>query len=424
MRILLFTTVFLFNYIFSFCQNITGNWKGNIQVSGQHIPIIFHFYQDSLGRWDGTWDSPLQKAMNLSYSGVTVNSDSLIIDLKLISGYYSGKFINEDSISGIWHQSQMQIPLNISRTYEKFKEGSTILNPNEKEIAIDVNREIRLFGTLLSKNSRQKLAIIIPGSGPTDRNGNSSLGITSNSYKMLAEELDQQNIATFRYDKRGVGKSVINNMNETDLVFDNDIEDVKKIFKYLKDTLGYQNIYFLGHSEGSLIGMIAAQHTTAKGFISVSGASSRIDKIIIEQLSKNPKLSMMKNNAASIFSTLKKGEKVNVIPKNLQWLFKSSTQPYIISWLKYSPTLEIKKLKCPVLILQGTCDLQIKKIEAEKLHKANKNSILDIIPLMTHTLKNADARCKDKDHKTYTEASLPLNKKFVTDVVDFIKNIR
>ena len=116
----------------------------------------------------------------------------------------------------------------------------------------------------------QKLAIIIAGSGPTDRNGNNPMGVAANSYKMIADELDAQNIATFRYDKRGIGKSAINNMNEGDLVFDDYIKDAVKIFDYMKDSLGFKNIYFIGHSEGSLIGMVASQRVPVKGFISIS----------------------------------------------------------------------------------------------------------------------------------------------------------
>lgn len=421
MRKLFFVNLFILLCSSSFSQNITGNWQGNIELNGQSIPIVFHFHKDSSGRWDGKWDSPLQNAMNLPYSEVAVNSDSLIVGLKVISGFYSGKFITSDSIAGTWHQGPGQIPLNISKTSEKFKKAQSIFNLNEKEIVIDVNNGTRLYGTLLSKNNGQKLAIIIAGSGPTDRDGNNPLGVAANSYKMIVVELDAQNIATFRYDKRGIGKSVIDNMNESDLVFDDYIKDAEKIFEYMKDSLGFKNIYFIGHSEGSLIGIIASQRKPVKGFISLSGAGRPIDEIITEQLSENPKFSQMKNEVASIFSALKSGKKPDSIPANLESLFRPSIQPYMISWLKYSPAVEIKKLNCPVLILQGTCDVQVKIEDAENLHNANKKSTLDTIPLMTHTLKNAETGCKDENHKTYTDASLLLNKELVNAIVNFIK---
>ncbi|MEP6950711.1 MAG: alpha/beta fold hydrolase [Ginsengibacter sp.] len=421
MRIFLFAVIFIFNCMCSFCQNLAGDWQGNLEINGRKIPIVFHFYNDSSGKWEGKWDSPSQNAIGLPYSGVTANTDSLVVGLKAIAGFYSGKFITTDSIAGNWHQGPAQLPLNISKNFEKFRNAQLIPGPNEKEIAITVNQGTRLYGTLLSKNNGQKLAIIIAGSGPTDRNGNNPMGVSASSYKMIADELDTQNIATFRYDKRGIGKSVVDNMNESDLVFDDYIKDAEKIFEYMHDSLGYKNIYFIGHSEGSLIGIIASQRVRLKGFISVSGAGRPIDEILTEQLYASPKFSQMKSEIASIFSELKSGKKPDSIPAGLESVFRPSIQPYMISWLKYSPVVEIKKLRCQVLILQGTCDVQIKIEDAENLHNANKKSTLDTIPLMTHTLKNAEAGCKDENSKTYHDPSLPLNKELVNDMVNFIK---
>jgi uncharacterized protein len=419
MRIFLFAATFIFNCMFSFCQNIAGNWQGNLEINGAKIPIVFHFYKDSSGKWDGKWDSPSQNAMDLPYSKVTVSSDSLNVDLKV--GFYSGRFISADSIAGTWHQGPGQLPLNISKNFEKFKPAASLFNPYETEIVINADHGTKLYGTVLAKYSSQKLAIIIAGSGPTDRNGNNPLGVTANSYKMIADELYAQDIATFRYDKRAIGKSVVDHMNESDLVFDDYINDAEKVFNYMKDSLGFKNIYFIGHSEGSLIGIIASQRTPVKGFISLSGAGRPIDEIIMEQLSADPKFSRMKNELASIFSKLKGGKTPDSIPANLQFIFRPSIQPYMISWLKYSPVVEIKKLDCPVLIVQGTCDAQVKIEDAEYLHNADKKSVLDTIPLMTHTLKNAAAGCKDENNRTYHDASLPLNTDLVKAIVDFIK---
>lgn len=421
MRILLFAAIFIFNGMFSFSQNIAGDWQGNLEIKGLKIPLVFHFYTDSLGKWNGKLDSPSQNALGLPYSEVTTNSDSLVVGLKVISGFYSGKFVTADSISGTWQQGQARLPLNISKSFEKFKKIPSIPGPNEKEIAISADHGTRLYGTLLSRNNGQKLAIIIAGSGPTDRDGNNPMGVAANSYKMIAEELDTQNIASFRYDKRGIGKSVADNMNESDLVFDDYIRDAERIYEYMKDSLGFKNIYFIGHSEGSLIGIIASQHTPVKGLISLSGAGRPIDEILTEQLSASPKFSQMKNEVAAILSELKSGKKPDSIPAGLESILRPSIQPYMISWLKYSPAVEIKKLRCRVLIVQGTCDMQVKVEDAENLHKANKKSTLDTIPLMTHTLKNAGAGCMDENNKTYSDPSLPLNKELVNAIVTFIK---
>jgi uncharacterized protein len=291
----------------------------------------------------------------------------------------------------------------------------------EKTVFIQ-SRDCLIEGSLLSSSNhstKQKLAIIIAGSGPTDRNGNSAAGVSSNSYKMLAEELAKQDISTYRYDKRGIGKSAYKEFKEKDLVFDDYVNDATTIFDYLEDTLGFRDIYFIGHSEGSLIGMIASRQKQVKGYISLSGAGRPIDIIIDEQIKNQPPF--VKNKIDSIFSILKNNKMVDSVPPYLYRLFRPSVQPYMISWLKYNPADEIKKLEVPILILQGECDVQVKAEDAENLHNANNKSIIDIIPGMTHTLKNAGGNCKDDNNKTYTDSSLPLNTQLVTDIASFIK---
>ncbi len=422
MRTLLLLIAFSLSHSFSFSQDLHGNWKGNIEMNGIVIPIVFHFYNDSTGSITGKWDSPKQNVTGLPFSEINQDKDSVRLDIKIIQGFYDGKFIGNDSIAGMWHQGGGQFALNLSRSAENISADSTMrLAPGEKEIVITSAGGTELYGTLLSKKNNQKLGIIIAGSGPTDREGNNILGVESNSYKLLAQSLDSQNIASFRYDKRGVAKSATQNLMEEDFVFEDYIKDVEKIINYLRDSLGFKELYILGHSEGSLIGMAATTKEKVSGFVSIAGAGRPIDEIIEEQINDQVLPDSLKKKTTEILNQLKKGVKVNDIPDALNFIFTKSIQPYMISWLKYDPAKEIAKLKCPVLVVQGRCDIQVKVIDAEKLHKANAKSKMDIIPLMTHTLKNADQDCKDDNRKTYTDPALPLNKKLVGDIVSFIK---
>jgi pimeloyl-ACP methyl ester carboxylesterase len=305
------------------------------------------------------------------------------------------------------------LPLNFSRLVRK-------IYPNEKEIGITVGGGIKLYGTLLSKHPSQKLVVIIAGSGPTDRDGNNPGGDKADSYEMLAHSLDSQNIATFRFDKRGVAASIPADFNESSLVFDDYIDDVKTICNYLQDSLEFKNIYLAGHSEGSLIGMVAAQTTRLKGYISIAGAGRPIDQVIEQQVNAQAIPDSVKNEITRNFNELKKGKTVSSVPRSLNMLFRKSLQPYMMSWLKHDPTLEIKKLRCPVLILQGTCDKQVTVTDAENLHRASLNSKWDIIPRMTHTLKNADNSCHDVNNQTYMDPSMPINQQLVHDIVLFV----
>lgn len=407
----------------SIAQDITGSWKGNIEISGQQLPIVFHFKKDSSGTIDGKWDSPLQKAMNLPFSAINKDKDSLHLSIKMIGGSYIGRFVGDDSIAGMWSQGGKQFDLNFSRLSKDFSiEPKAALRVGEKEIVIGSYNGNKLYGNLLSKNKQQKLAIIIAGSGPTDRDGNNRLGVTAESYKLLAYALDSQNIATFRYDKNGVGESIPPDFNQANFVFDDYVKDAEKIFDYLHDSMGFKDIYFIGHSEGSIIGMIAAEKNPVKGYVSVAGAGRPFDAVVEEQVSGSSLPDSLKRKTTDILNELKKGNKVEDVPAQLQMLFNKPVQPYMISLLKYNPVAEIKKLTCPVLILQGTCDKQVKVIDAENLHKAAPNSKIDIISLMTHTLKDAGGNCIDENNKTYLDPSLPLNKQLVNDIVEFIRS--
>ncbi|MDQ2720345.1 MAG: lysophospholipase [Bacteroidota bacterium] len=419
MKQFLIISILSFSFSPLFSQNIAGNWKGIIHANGNEIPIDLHFKNDN-GKIDGTWDSPSQNSMGQSFSGINVKGDSVRLDVESVQGFYEGKFVGNDSIAGTWHQNGGEAPLGFSRSLENGVSKTVLSYPDEKEISITSAGGSPLYGTLLSKNNKQKLAIIIAGSGPTDREGNNPLGNKINSYEMLAHALDSQNIATFRYDKRGIAKSAVQNFKESDLVFDDYIRDAEKIYDYFHDTLGFKNIYFIGHSEGSLIAMVASQKKKVKGYISLAGAGRPIDVIIEEQINKQPLPDSVKNKIPLLFKELKEGKIVDTFPIILYPLFHKSIQPYMISWMKYSPENEIKKLNCPILILQGSCDVQIDLADAENLHKGNKKSTLDIVPLMTHTLKDAGKNCEGQQ-KTYTDGTLPLDKSLVNDIVNFIK---
>jgi uncharacterized protein len=276
-------------------------------------------------------------------------------------------------------------------------------------------------GTLLASaqdHRKERLALILAGSGPTDRDGNNPLGVTASSYKLLAQELAKEHIATFRYDKRGIAKSKPEHLDETSLVFEDYIDDAAQVIRYLRDSLGFPDLYVIGHSEGSLIGMVASTEVPVRGFISISGAGRPIDEVIEEQLKKQPAL--IQRQVDSILLSLKKGQRVDSVPAYLMSLFRPSVQPYMISWLKYDPAQQIGKLRCPVLILQGSSDAQVTIQDAQRLHQAAESSKIDIIPLMTHTLKNAEENGQDPNFKTYRDASLPINRQLVQDIESFI----
>ena len=250
------------------------------------------------------------------------------------------------------------------------------------------------------------VALIIAGSGPTDRNGNNAQ-MKNNSLQMLAHELAAQGIASLRYDKRGIGKSASAMISEELLRFENYVEDAKDWATQLKTDTRFNKLIIIGHSEGSLIGMLAAEKADA--FVSLAGAGRPIDVILkeqlTEQLSGQKKLLRAANEG---LSKLKEGKLVEDAPVELFGLFRPSVQPYITSWMKYDPAVEIAKLEIPIVIIQGSTDLQVKEEDARTLFMAHPlNSRLVIIEDMNHVLKIAPAD-RLKNIETYSKPELPL----------------
>ena len=273
-------------------------------------------------------------------------------------------------------------------------------------------------GTLLfpEKENNVPVALIIAGSGPTDRDGNNPY-MKNNSLKMIATGLSENGIATLRYDKRGIAKSKDAGLQESDLRFENYIDDAKHWVELLKKDKRFNQVVIIGHSEGSLIGMIALQQTNVDKFISIAGVGRPAADILRTQLAGQPPVVL--DAALPIIDRLEKGDTIAEVPQMLNALFRPSVQPYIISWFKYDPQIEIAKLKIPILIIQGTTDIQVTVDEAELLKKANSKAELKIIEGMNHILKEVEID-RQKNIQTYSQPDLPLKEGLINIIFKFI----
>ncbi len=283
----------------------------------------------------------------------------------------------------------------------------------------------KLYGTLevpLRGAAPYPVVLIIAGSGPTDRDGNSAvLPGPNNSLRYLAEGLAAEGIASLRYDKRGVGESRAAMKAEADLRFDDLIEDAVSWGRMLRADRRFSALVVAGHSEGSLVGAVAAQRLGADGFISVAGAGRRIDLVALEQLKPQlPPEQYAKAEAA--FKTLLEGKTIPDVPAE-DILFRPSVQPYLISWLKYDPPKEVAKLGVPVLVAQGTHDMQAKAEDAKALAAAKPDAKLLLVEGMNHVLKETPADPRQQIG-SYSDPSLPVAPKFIAEVAAFVKGIK
>mgnify|MGYP000557136921 FL=1 len=282
----------------------------------------------------------------------------------------------------------------------------------------DLSIQSSIQGTLLVPSIKNKipLAIIIQGSGPTDRDGNQK-GLKNNSLKYLAEGLYHKNIATFRYDK-GFFKQVLDGtFDERKVDFNDFIKDAINVVDYFKEDQRFSELIIIGHSQGSLVGMIAAQEKSVSKFISLAGAGQEIDVVVIDQLKKlSPALV---ENARKSFDDIR----VNGLAQNyspfLATIFRPSLQPFMISWMDYNPQLEIEKLTIPVLIINGNNDFQVQVSEAEKLKNAKPDAVLVIIPNMNHLFKEIKGGLIE-NQKSYNDEDLPVMRKLIKTIKLFI----
>jgi uncharacterized protein len=281
-----------------------------------------------------------------------------------------------------------------------------------------------LGGTLLvpAGNGPFPLVVIIAGSGPTDRDGNSVLlPGKNNSLLMLAEGLADHGIASLRYDKRGVGASRQALQSETDLRFDIGADDAAAWVKKLRPDPRFSTIVIVGHSEGSLLGMLAARRAPVDGYISIAGAGRAADKVLRDQLAKQLPPALLAE-ANSALDTLLAGHTVASPPQQLMALFRPSVQPYLISWLKVDPQVEIARLTIPVLIVQGTLDGQVPPSEARLLAAAQPKAALVLIDGMNHVFKRVppDAAAQQG---SYSDPTIPVAPELISSIATFVKGV-
>jgi len=304
----------------------------------------------------------------------------------------------------------MQVPF--------LKAGNDTLS-SETNISLETaGGKIRGCIAVPQKSVPVPVVLIIAGSGPTDRDGNNPV-MKNNSLKLIATGLFRNNIASLRYDKRGIAESRDAAREEKNMRFDDLVKDAEDWIRLLKADKRFSKVYVAGHSEGSLIGMIAAKNAGADGYISIAGAGHPADVILKEQLKSQPE--MVRNMCYPIIDSLKKGKPVDSVPLMLYALFRPDIQPYMISWFRYDPQAEIRKLTIPVLILQGTTDIQVSAEDAQALFNANMKSEYHLIKGMNHVLKDADAD-RQKNIATYSDPDLPIKAELMSDIIGFIQS--
>lgn len=274
------------------------------------------------------------------------------------------------------------------------------------------NDSIELPGTLTYLSKKTPLIIWVHGSGNVDRNGNQGNIIKANYIQKFREVITVNDIAFFSYDKRTSNPKNYKFLKK--IVFEDLVNDVEKVIDYFKNDQRFSEIILIGHSQGSLIGMLASKNVDK--YISIAGSANTIDKTIIQQVNKQNK--QLGGITKSHFEELLNTGDIKQVNPLLISIFAKQNLPFISSWTSYNPIKEIKKLTIPTLIINGNKDLQVQVEDAKLLHKSNSIATLNIIDKMNHILIELE---KDSDNlKSYYSSEYMISDELIVSILNFI----
>jgi len=286
-----------------------------------------------------------------------------------------------------------------------------------------------LKGLMLSPGvDNAPVVLIVPGSGPTNRDGNSLHGLDTDTYKLLAQGLAARGIASVRIDKRGMfsSRAAIPNANEVTIA--DYAGDVHTWAKTIRDKTGGRCVWVLGHSEGGLVAMVAAKDNPPDicGLVLVAAPGRKFGELIKDQLRSNPANAPFLDEALRDIDTLEAGKRVEVSVENTRpeifMIFQPAVQGFLIDLMSYDPPNVLAAYKGPVLILQGARDIQVGADDARRLATADPAAKLVLLPDVNHVLKSVTSDDKMANLQTYLDPKLPLAPGVVDDIADFVKS--
>jgi pimeloyl-ACP methyl ester carboxylesterase len=280
-----------------------------------------------------------------------------------------------------------------------------------------------LQGTILTPDSvRGPVLLIIPGSGPTDRDGNSPAGILAASYRLLAEGLAAHGVTSVRIDKRGMFGSAAATADANAVTIPDYVADVQAWTRVIRKRTKASCIWLLGHSEGGLVAMAAAKNPDVCGLLLVAAPGRPMGEIIREQLKANPANAPLLSQAFAALDALEAGKRVDTAGMNpaLLRLFRPQVQGFLISAFSYDPRQLLAGYGKPVLILQGRRDLQVREADAQALKLADPKATLVLLPDVNHVLKTIASDDMSANVATYGNSNLPLAPGVVQSISDFL----
>lgn len=284
-----------------------------------------------------------------------------------------------------------------------------------------------IAGTLLDPGGTGPVIVILPGSGPTDRNGNNPMGVLAAPYRMLAEALATRGVATLRADKRGLfgSKTAIADPNRVTIA--EYADDAHAWAALVAHRTGRRCVWLLGHSEGGLVALQAAQKPGGLcGIILIASPGRPLGTVMREQFAANPANAAIRPSALAMIDSLEAGRTVDPesLPPPLAQLFPARVQPFMIDLFSQNPAKLAAAVHIPMLVVQGERDIQVAVADARALAAAVPKATLVLIPKVNHVLKTVEADDRAANLATYGDSALPVSPVLVDTIAAFVTGKR
>lgn len=344
-----------------------GAWKGELNVMGNKLPLVFNFTKDGC-----TIDSPLQGAKGIPAEKTVKEDGTIKVTIGMIGATFEGKMA-DDEIKGTFIQNGFPLPLTLKpgKTMVKRPQTPKAPFPYKEESVSFTNAGFTFNGTLtLPENYSKNTPVVLMITGSGQQNRDEEL-FDHKPFAVIADALARQGIASLRYDDRGWGDKSVNFYNFTTEDF---CQDAAAALPLLRKR--FNKVGLLGHSEGGTIALMLAAEGKADFIISLAGmAISGKETIIMQNRQAISALGMPKDIVdkycdaiQKVFNETAKGKKINEIsvdgmPETLKptlmKALKQTNSPYIRHFLTIDVSKRLPYIKCPVLALNGTKDIQV-----------------------------------------------------------------
>ena len=458
--VILFITGLLAGVFFSSsvsAQEISGTWHGKLSLPTGSLTIVFHISQTEQDVYVTTLDSPDQGANGIKTQTTSFNDSTLIIQIPVIHASYKGKLNSDNTINGTFTQG-MPLPLNLKKG-----EASRPKRPQEpqppfpyrsEEVTVRNERDgINLAGTLTlpEKGTKFPAVVMVTGSGAQNRD-EEIMG--HKPFFVIADYLTRNGIAVLRCDDRGTAASQGTHATATNEDFATDTEAMVNYLRSRKE-INAKKIGIIGHSAGGIIAFIVAKKDLSIAFVvSLAGAGVRGDSLMLKQVELISKSQGMpdavwqgmkpsiRNRYAILQQTDKTPEELQkelyadvtktMSPEQLKDLntiqqlsaqISSMTSPWYLHFMRYDPAQDLKKLKCPVLALNGEKDIQVDAamnlaaIQERITGNGNKNVTVKAYPNLNHLFQT----CEKGTLAEYGQLEETINPEVLKDIIEWIR---